>query len=92
MTGEMVYKDLKTREDMELSDKLHALLTDAIAKLIIVKRILNDDDTVELSYHELSGVTMAVNEAYSLLEMANKLYFEEGKNEGKEKRITLRSF
>lgn len=74
--GEMVYEDVKGLETLDLAGKLQYFISDAIYRLSLVTRVLNDDDTIELSHNELEGITMVINEVYSLLSMANKLYFE----------------
>lgn len=55
---------------------MHWLISEAISRLTLTWRVLNDDETTELSYHELDAIQTTVNEVYSLLVMANKLYLE----------------
>lgn len=74
--GEILYEDVKGMEDLDLAGKLHCFISDAVSKLSLVTRVLNDDDTTELSFYEQDAITTVVNEVYSLLAMANKLYLE----------------
>lgn len=75
--GEMIYQDIKSRENDSLADKLDHFIFDALVKLSLAKTVVNETDPHELSLYEIEAITASVNEAYQILEKANKLFAEE---------------
>ncbi|MCX8070094.1 MAG: hypothetical protein N2738_06285 [Thermodesulfovibrionales bacterium] len=65
-----------TKDDFDLSDELHGFINDALSRLSLLVKVLNSDDTIGLSYQEFEGLKHVINEIYSLLSRAERLYFE----------------
>lgn len=70
------FVDILNDDSLELKERMHAAVTEALSELELAKAVLDNDDTYELKGYALNGVQQVVERVYNILSSAADFYYK----------------